>query len=131
MLFEAWQKISALSLKCMNAEACLQGKVVDGQPMCAYHGWRYNAKGMCTEMPSTVMSHGISVRHLACVEAGGMVWVAESGDAALQTLPQYPAVDSQRFRLVCRLEVRPILLGSQEKDFLNLSMLVDPLYHLS
>ena len=83
----------------------LQGKVVDGQPTCAYHGWRYNSEGVCTEMPSTVMSQGICVKHMACQESGGMVWVAETADAALRTRPQFPETSPQAFKPVARIQV--------------------------
>lgn len=56
-------------------------------------------------MPSTAMATGIGVKHLACHEAGGLIWVAESADAALRTRPSFPEADSVAFKAVSRVQV--------------------------
>jgi len=51
------------------------GTVNDGQISCAYHGWRFNRSGECTEMPSTQFCKGVQVHALNTAEKDGMIWV--------------------------------------------------------
>jgi len=83
----------------------MQGKVVKGQPTCAYHGWKYNSKGECTEMPSTMMCPGIRVNHMACAEADGVVWVARAGADPPLRLPKNPAAALDGMTVVSRVQV--------------------------
>lgn len=53
----------------------LQGKVIDGEIQCPYHGWQYSSTGSCTLMPSTAFCTGIAVDALSCQEQHGLLWV--------------------------------------------------------
>lgn len=44
-------------------------------PLSPASGWRFDAGGGCTKMPSTTFCKGIKVQSLPVVEAGGLVWV--------------------------------------------------------
>ena len=65
------------------------GTVVDGQIACPYHGWRYNGKGECTKMPSTVLCRGVAVSALLCAEQDGFVWVWPGWEAPTLPLPTF------------------------------------------
>ena len=46
-------KPAALRNRCLHRHAPLSaGRVVEGQLRCGYHGWRYDARGQVTEIPS-------------------------------------------------------------------------------
>lgn len=47
------------------------GSVIDGHVQCPYHGWEYNAEGVCTKMPSTAQCSGVTVSSLPCAEHHG------------------------------------------------------------
>jgi len=51
------------------------GSCVDGEIQCAYHGWKFNGTGECTDMPSTKFCRGIRVSALPIEEADGLIWV--------------------------------------------------------
>jgi len=55
------------------------GKIVDDELMCPYHGWRYNASGMCTRIPAMPADRTIPAKARAiayrCVEAANLIWV--------------------------------------------------------
>ena len=52
-----------------------QGKVIEGEIQCPYHGWQYDGAGSCTLMPSTTFCQGIAVDALPCQEQQGLFWV--------------------------------------------------------
>jgi phenylpropionate dioxygenase-like ring-hydroxylating dioxygenase large terminal subunit len=59
--------------------------VVDGQLQCRYHGWRFDAAGTCTSVPSARAGSSVPPRaHLSGVptvrETDGMVWLAKGAD---------------------------------------------------
>ena len=45
---------------------------------CPYHGWKYDADGKCTEVPSEPAESGfckkVSLKSYPCVEKGGIIW---------------------------------------------------------
>ncbi len=51
------------------------GKVEQGRVSCAYHGWKFDGQGRCTEMPSTAFCRNVAVAALPCAEKDGFVWV--------------------------------------------------------
>mmetsp|Transcript_7065 Transcript_7065/g.12060 ORF Transcript_7065/g.12060 Transcript_7065/m.12060 type:complete len:654 (-) Transcript_7065:1149-3110(-) len=66
------------------------GSVTDGQVSCAYHGWRFNADGLCTEMPSTAFCRNVAVAALPCAERDNFVWVWP-GDGPPPEVPSFTA----------------------------------------
>jgi len=107
VLFRDAQGNAACIEDCCAHRACplSLGKVVKGQPTCAYHGWKYNSKGECTEMPSTMMCPGIRVNHMACAEADGVVWVARAGADPPLRLPKNPAAALDGMTVVSRVQM--------------------------
>jgi phenylpropionate dioxygenase-like ring-hydroxylating dioxygenase large terminal subunit len=72
--------------------------VVDGQLQCRYHGWRFDAAGTCTSVPSAAEGSNVPPRaHLTDVpevrETDGQVWLAERDD-----LPKDPPPDPEMLR---------------------------------
>src|SRR2546426_2341001 len=58
--------------------ALSQGRVVDGCLECPYHGWRYDASGLCVHVPSlgdNAKLPKITVRSFPAVAQDGYVWV--------------------------------------------------------
>lgn len=50
----------------------------EGGLRCAYHGWKYDVHGQCTDVPSEPQASGfcakIKVTSYPCVERGGIIW---------------------------------------------------------
>ena len=84
------------------------GWVDDGCLVCPYHGWTYDAAGVCTRIPS---SHGTNIpakariQRYAAVEHAGLIWVClEAGDPAVPVpslpLPDFPEWGDDAYRLI-------------------------------
>jgi vanillate O-demethylase monooxygenase subunit len=69
--------VAALDDRCAHRAAPLsQGALVDDQVVCPYHGFTYDAWGVCVRVPSqTNVPYGATVRSYPVVEACGFVWV--------------------------------------------------------
>ncbi|KAG2493055.1 hypothetical protein HYH03_008718 [Edaphochlamys debaryana] len=65
------------------------GKVVEGQVVCAYHGWEFNGEGSCTKMPSTPFCRNVGVAALPCAEKDGFVWVWPGDGLPAESLPDF------------------------------------------
>ncbi|KAG1656474.1 hypothetical protein FOA52_005633 [Chlamydomonas sp. UWO 241] len=97
MFGEAWVlfrgadgKAACVADSCAHRACPLSlGTVKDGQVTCAYHGWRFNASGVCTEMPSTVHCKNVGVRSLPVGEKDGFVWVWPGDGEPPAELPDY------------------------------------------
>lgn len=68
------------------------GSVEDGEIVCAYHGWRYNAGGLCTRIPSIPRDRLIPAKARARVhramECHGFIWVCL--DEPRAEIPEFP-----------------------------------------
>ncbi|KAG1671959.1 hypothetical protein FOA52_013331 [Chlamydomonas sp. UWO 241] len=97
MFGEAWVlfrgedgKPACVSDACAHRACPLSvGTIKDGQVTCAYHGWRFNASGECTLMPSTKHCKNVSVRSLPVGEKDGFVWVWPGDGEPPADLPDY------------------------------------------
>jgi len=78
-----------------------------GHLMCSYHGWQFDAQGICTDIPQADNSDLITkdrqyycVKALPTQEANGLLWVwPDAGSAAIapsHPLPLSPQVDAGR-----------------------------------
>lgn len=78
------------------------GSVDEGRLVCAYHGWRYDAQGRCTDIPAR---HGDNVPLAARVDRyetavrGGLVWICLADEPALP-LPRFDEIDDPSYRTV-------------------------------
>jgi phenylpropionate dioxygenase-like ring-hydroxylating dioxygenase large terminal subunit len=78
------------------------GWVDDDRLVCAYHGWTYDADGVCTRIPS---SHGTNIpgkariTSFAAVEHAGLIWVCLADEAAMP-LPEFPEWPDEGYRKI-------------------------------
>jgi phenylpropionate dioxygenase-like ring-hydroxylating dioxygenase large terminal subunit len=68
------------------------GRTENGNIVCAYHGWRYGADGMCKHIPSIPAERGIPAKARAIVyhaaEKYGLIWVCLKDPVA--DIPAFP-----------------------------------------
>lgn len=80
VLFRTEEGIHAFKDLCIHRGASLSlGCVKDGQLVCPYHGWEYNAEGACTKIPQLPEGRKIPLKAKAIKylsrEEYGYVWV--------------------------------------------------------
>jgi phenylpropionate dioxygenase-like ring-hydroxylating dioxygenase large terminal subunit len=71
------------------------GRVLNDTVECPYHGWRYNAEGVCVEIPSLSEDQLIDISKIRCqkfqaMERYGLVWVYLPQTDELATAAQMP-----------------------------------------
>jgi phenylpropionate dioxygenase-like ring-hydroxylating dioxygenase large terminal subunit len=96
---------TALVDRCPHRNAPLSlGRCEEGQLRCAYHGWRFDAAGTCTEVPGLDAPPSSSARRVdvhPVVERDGIVWVVPSTDPpVLAEPPRIPHADEDGYRTV-------------------------------
>jgi phenylpropionate dioxygenase-like ring-hydroxylating dioxygenase large terminal subunit len=68
------------------------GWTENGYIVCAYHGWRYGADGMCKHIPSIPAERGIPAKARAiayhCAEKYGLIWLCLKDPVA--DIPAFP-----------------------------------------
>jgi phenylpropionate dioxygenase-like ring-hydroxylating dioxygenase large terminal subunit len=80
------------------------GKIVNGNIQCPYHGLQFNSAGKCVFNPDGdgLTPDSVRARSYPVLERFGMIWVwmgeAARADAAL--LPEFPFLESPKFRAV-------------------------------
>lgn len=70
--------ISVLVDRCSHRFAPLSdGRIVNDEIECPYHGWRFNTQGQCTQVPGLSMdcSRQSLVKQVNVCEMHGMIWV--------------------------------------------------------
>jgi phenylpropionate dioxygenase-like ring-hydroxylating dioxygenase large terminal subunit len=95
----------ALLDRCAHRNVPLSaGRCVAGEIECAYHGWRFDAAGVCRNVPSllgTQEGKARRVPHYAAREQQGYVWVYASADAEPAAEPfVFPHLDDRRYVVV-------------------------------
>ncbi|MFZ2737978.1 MAG: aromatic ring-hydroxylating dioxygenase subunit alpha [Burkholderiaceae bacterium] len=68
------------------------GRNEEGGLRCPYHGWKYNVKGECTEVPSEPDSgycKRIKLKSYPLMERGGVIWVYMGPENRRPPLPEY------------------------------------------
>lgn len=99
--------ILAADVACPHKGARLsQGCIRDGELMCPYHGWRFDAKGACQSIPSLLepnvekqaLSH---LKTYAVQERYGFIWVkldaTPMADGRMHELPEVPEFENPRW----------------------------------
>jgi nitrite reductase/ring-hydroxylating ferredoxin subunit len=78
---DAAGKIVVQSAWCPHLGADLSvGSLVDGQLCCAYHHWRFDAAGACTNIPAgDKIPPGATIATFPSAEAWGLVWAFNGG----------------------------------------------------
>ncbi len=97
---------AALRDRCCHRTAQLsKGHVVDGQIVCGYHGWTYNAQGRCVRIPQFTdgeqIPRGAVVPTYRCQEKYGYVWVAL--EEPLRPIPEFPEDAQPGYRRIFQL----------------------------
>jgi vanillate O-demethylase monooxygenase subunit len=90
-------ELLAADVACPHKGARLSaGCFRDGELMCPYHGWRFDAQGACQSIPSLLEPNAEkrALSHLktyAAQERYGMIWVKldPAGSHALPTVPEF------------------------------------------
>ncbi|MDF2963777.1 MAG: (2Fe-2S)-binding protein [Paenibacillus sp.] len=80
VLFRSSLGVTALQDVCVHRGAPLSlGSVKENCIVCPYHGWEYNAEGMCIKIPQLPVDQKIPLKAhtkaYACLEKFGIVWV--------------------------------------------------------
>ncbi|PSB26792.1 aromatic ring-hydroxylating oxygenase subunit alpha [Stenomitos frigidus] len=93
---------AAVRDRCCHRSAKLsKGEAIDGSLRCPYHGWSFNAEGLCTHVPqlaSGSVSKTYRVNAYRCQERYGYVWVCL--DEPLLPLPEIPEAIDPQFRQI-------------------------------
>ncbi|MGN1387673.1 MAG: Rieske 2Fe-2S domain-containing protein [Bacillus sp. (in: firmicutes)] len=81
VVFRTTKGIHAFKDLCIHRGVPLSlGTVVNDEIVCPYHGWTYNACGVCTRIPAMQANQAIpskaKVTAYYCTEAFGLVWVS-------------------------------------------------------
>jgi phthalate 4,5-dioxygenase oxygenase subunit len=70
------------------------GRNEEGGIRCIYHGWKFDARGTCVDMPTEPNEHGfrdrIKLKSYPTREAGGMIWTYLGPEG---TAPPFPLYD--------------------------------------
>jgi len=85
-----------LGLKCSHRGASLEyGQIRENGIMCSYHGWTYDARGRCIEMPLEPPDSGFKekIQHpwYPATEWGGFIWAYMGPDK--ENPPPLPEID--------------------------------------
>lgn len=81
------------------------GQLYNNEVECCYHGWRFNASGCCTAIPSLPEGTAfdlsqVKVRSYVCQELQGNIWIfMDDGIESIDSVPKPPTVPSVGERL--------------------------------
>jgi phenylpropionate dioxygenase-like ring-hydroxylating dioxygenase large terminal subunit len=94
---------NALRNRCCHRSAMLSnGEVINGSVRCPYHGWSYNGKGGCVNVPQLAIDQPIPASYKVpayrCTLRYGYVWVCL--DEPLMPIPNIPQAQDPKFRLI-------------------------------
>lgn len=96
-------KPAAVSDRCCHRSAQLsKGVVMDGCIRCPYHGWSYDAAGICVKVPqleSGMIPKTYAVPSYRCTERYGYAWVCLSPEP-LYPIPEIAEFDDRGFRFI-------------------------------
>jgi phenylpropionate dioxygenase-like ring-hydroxylating dioxygenase large terminal subunit len=92
--------------ECPHRSARLsQGWLTDGHLTCPYHGWQFDGRGACIEIPSNDPGLAIPprarVESVLCEEKYGLVWICVG--LPRTTVPVLPEADDPSFTLIHEL----------------------------
>ncbi len=78
---------------------------------CVYHGWKFDAEGMCTDMPNepaeSNFKHKIRAVAYATAERGGVIWVYMGTQRPLPPLPGLEWMDLPASQVIASKRVAP------------------------
>ncbi len=96
------QAVAAKNRCCHRSAQLSQGKVIDGNLVCPYHGWRFNSEGNCVKVPQLEDSSQIpktyQIKTYSCQERYGYIWVCLG--EPLNKIPEIVEAEDPNFRLI-------------------------------
>lgn len=99
----AQQPVAVVDYCCHRSARLSQGVVVNGCLQCPYHGWTFDGRGQCVQVPQLGPGQPIPasyrVRSLQCAARYGYVWVCLD-EHPLAPIPTIPAADDPANRLI-------------------------------
>ena len=110
VVFRSAAGAAALLDRCPHRNVPLsEGKVVNSELECAYHGWRFDGQGACVSVPGLLDTPAGAPARCAvrypCEEQDGLVWVWCDPDTAPTSKPYViPGVSDKRYT-IARLEM--------------------------
>ena len=103
VIVELDEGVVALGERCCHRSASLAlGSVDNGKLRCRYHGWAYNGKGRCVEIPACPDMEIPAVARIPQYETQtkyGLVWVRLNSSADTQ-IPLCPGYTNKNFKAV-------------------------------
>jgi phenylpropionate dioxygenase-like ring-hydroxylating dioxygenase large terminal subunit len=120
----------ALDDRCAHRSFPLSAGKLDGDTLvCGYHGFRYDTRGDCIEVPSQLRCpQGIGVRNFATAERGPLIWIWMgdpqcADEARLPHQPWLSAADWSRSQGYFALSASYVTLHENLMDLTHLSYL--------
>ena len=99
---DSGQAVAARDRCCHRSAQLSKGKVIDGNIVCNYHGWRFNGCGTCVKVPQLADSSPIpknyKIETYPCQERFGYVWVCLG--EPLNEIPNIVEASDPNFRLI-------------------------------
>jgi hypothetical protein len=86
------------------------GRVEENGIRCPYHGWKYNAKGQCVEVPSEDEQSGyaekIKLKSYPLIEKSGLLWTYMGPESSTPAFPEFEFtnLDSKKYYFSKRLQ---------------------------
>lgn len=76
-----------------------EGKIIQGEVQCPYHGWQFNHQGICTRIPGRekVQNEKSLLSSQVVIEQDGLIWASEEGGKFFAPLPAAREVDQDSF----------------------------------
>ena len=79
---------------CAHRRASLfLGRNEEGGLRCVYHGWKYDTKGICLDMPNdpaeTNFKHAVRLKAYPTAEVGGVIWAYMGPAEKVPPLPKF------------------------------------------
>ncbi|PSB11779.1 Rieske (2Fe-2S) protein [Pleurocapsa sp. CCALA 161] len=101
-LDDSGRAIVASDRCCHRSAQLSKGKIIDGNIVCPYHGWRYDGQGVCVKVPqledSSQIPKGYQINTYLAQERYGYIWVCLG--EPLNEIPEIPEANDPNFRLI-------------------------------
>ncbi len=97
------QPVAVVDYCCHRSAQLSKGKVIDGCVRCPYHGWTFDGRGTCVDVPQLSAEQSIpasyKVQAFKCAERYGYVWVCLDKEPLLP-IPYIPEAEESGNRLI-------------------------------
>jgi phenylpropionate dioxygenase-like ring-hydroxylating dioxygenase large terminal subunit len=114
---------SALLDRCPHRNIALsKGWVKDQVLVCPYHGWEFDGKGICQQVPGLLDERIQKARNISSfpiVEQDGMVWVYPSLESPLSQPPRFEYLNERGFTSFVAERKMPAALPDALENFLD------------